>query len=445
MNWEQLLNAKRFGRENLPETTFDGRSEFQKDFDRIVFSTAFRRLQNKTQVVPLPETDFVHTRLTHSIESSCVGRSLGHLVGKRILNENPNLKFSEYDFEAVVAAACLAHDIGNPPFGHTGEDAISEYFKSERAQKFIKDLNELQINDLQNFEGNAAGFRLLTYTFPSLSNYVGGLGLTYSTLGVFTKYPKSSLPVRKNSGNASEKKYGYFESDISSFDLIANALGLKKKEFSNGYYRHPLSFLVEAADDICYRIVDLEDGYKLRFVEFNKVKTLLEALILTRKDENLDRLSNIYDENEQIAYLRSRAIGILIKEAADIFMDNAKDIMIANFDIPLLKKIKALNILSEIEELSVNNIYQSKPVLEIEAAGFEVLSGLLDAFLNALFQTESKYYKTIRKLIPKEYLLDESASAYLRIITITLYVSSMTDTYAIEIFKKIRGISLARL
>jgi len=445
MNWEQLLNAKRFGRENLPETTFDGRSEFQKDFDRIVFSTAFRRLQNKTQVVPLPETDFVHTRLTHSIESSCVGRSLGHLVGKRILNENPNLKFSEYDFEAVVAAACLAHDIGNPPFGHTGEDAISEYFKSDRAQKFIKDLTELQINDLQNFEGNAAGFRLLTYTFPSLSNYIGGLGLTYSTLGVFTKYPKSSLPIRKNSGNASEKKYGYFESDIQSFELIAKSLGLKNKEFDNGYHRHPLSFLVEAADDICYRIVDLEDGYKLRFVEFNKVKSLLEALILSRKDEKLDRISNIYDENEQIAYLRSKAIGILIKEAADIFMENSKNILSANYDTQLLKKIKALEILNEIEKLSINNIYQSKPVLEIEAAGFEVLSGLLDAFLNASFQTESKYYATIRKLIPKEYLLDENASTYLRIITITLYVASMTDTYALEIFKKIRGISLARL
>lgn len=445
MNWHQLLNANRFGRTNLPQTPFDGRSEFQKDFDRIVFSTAFRRLQNKTQVVPLPETDFVHTRLTHSIESSCVGRSLGHLVGKNILSSYKNLTFSEYDFEAVVAAACLAHDIGNPPFGHTGEDAISEYFKSKNAEKFLANLTPLQKSDLQNFEGNAAGFRLLTYTFPSLSNYKGGLGLTHSTLGVFTKYPKASLPDLKSSERASEKKYGVFESDLDSFNEVANSLGLIKKDFDNGYFRHPLSFLVEAADDICYRIVDLEDGFKLRFVDFEKVKNLLQDLILSRKEESLDRLSNIHEENEIIAYLRSRAIGVLIKEAADIFLENHDSILTANFDEPLLKRIKAIDVLTEIEKLSVNKIYQSKPVLEIEAAGFEVLSGLLDAFLNAIFQTDSKYYSTIKKLIPHEYVLDNSASDYSKIITLTLFVSSMTDTYAIEIFKKIRGISLARL
>ncbi|HRI48495.1 MAG TPA: hypothetical protein PK559_15420, partial [Ignavibacteriaceae bacterium] len=266
-----------------------------------------------------------------------------------------------------------------------------------------------------------------------------------STLGVFTKYPKASLPDLKSSGRASEKKYGVFESDLDSFNEVANSLGLIKKDFDNGYFRHPLSFLVEAADDICYRIVDLEDGFKLRFVDFEKVKNLLQDLILSRKEESLDRLSNIHEENEIIAYLRSRAIGVLIKEAADIFLENHDSILTANFDEPLLKRIKAINVLTEIEKLSVNKIYQSKPVLEIEAAGFEVLSGLLDAFLNAIFQTDSKYYSTIKKLIPHEYVLDNSASDYSKIITLTLFVSSMTDTYAIEIFKKIRGISLARL
>lgn len=445
MEWKLLLNAKRFGREYNADALFDGRNEFQKDFDRIVFSAAFRRLQNKTQVVPLPETDFVHTRLTHSIEASCVGRSLGHLVGKRLLVDNHTIPFTEYDFEAVVASACLAHDIGNPPFGHTGEDAISDYFKSDKAEKFIHNLTPLQKNDLQNFDGNAAGFRLLTYSFPSQSEFSGGLGLTYSTLGVFTKYPKASLPVLKGSGNASEKKYGFFDSDIESFERIAESLGLRKKEFEHGWFRHPLSYLVEAADDICYRIVDLEDGYKLKFVSFENVKRLLEELVYSRKDENLDRLSKIHDEQEKIGYLRSKAIGVLVKESADYFMNNLKQILKGDFDSPLLNIIPAHSILREINELSVKNIYESKPVLEIEAAGFVVLSGLLDAFLNSVFKTESKYYSTIRKLIPPEYLLDDNADDYQKIITITLFVSSMTDTYAIETFKKIRGISLARL
>jgi len=453
MNWKQLITPVRLGKEDRKRTPFDGRNEYQKDFDRIVFSEAFRRLQNKTQVIPLPETDFIHTRLTHSIESSCVGRSLGHLCGKELIERYPD-EFegvSSYDIEALVAAACLSHDIGNPPFGHSGEDAISEYYRSDKAKRFIKDLNEKQVMDLQAYEGNAAGFRLLTHTYPYDSMREGGLSLTYSTLGVFTKYPKESLPELRGNGKISQKKFGYFQADKGTFERIAETLGLGYTETggSKVYQRHPLTFLVEAADDISYILVDFEDGYKLKLLQFDEIYTLLEGLVRLYRTDHYTELDKINNNDEKIGYLRSLAIGELVRDVTGVFLKNSSAILDGSFEKHLFTGTQAAGILEEIRKTSVEKIYNSKPVVEIESSGYMVLSGLLDAFLNAVFEENKRNYrKKSRLLIPQRYqaVMDgDPDEMYRLILNITMYIGGMTDSYAVETYRKLSGISLPRM
>jgi dGTPase len=449
--WDKLISKKRFESADNKYTTDESvRGEFQRDYDRIVFSSAFRRLQNKTQVMPMPESDFVHTRLTHSLEASVVGRSLGRIVGKSILERYPELtgekNIQEADFGDIVAAACLAHDIGNPPFGHSGEDAISAYFLSEEAQPFLAHLTETQKADLQRFEGNAAGFRVLTYTYPAHCNLPGGLSLTYTTLATFTKYPKESLPIILNTKSTSEKKYGFFQTEKAWFNTIAQELGLLKKGLEGEvfYHRHPLAFLVEAADDICYRIIDFEDGLKLGLVPHTQGIALLRQIL----DDAPDRVSSLtfYDWKEEIGYLRARIINKLILEAVQVFLQHEQEILEGRYDKPLVNELACKPVLDEIKALSIDLIYRNRPVLEIEAAGFEVLGGLLDACMKAAFRPDSKHHRKIADLIPPQYLrLPEGASDYERIIHITDYVTSLTDQAALGLYRKIKGIELPRM
>jgi dGTPase len=449
--WDKLISKKRFETADKKYSTDESvRGEFQRDYDRIVFSSAFRRLQNKTQVMPMPESDFVHTRLTHSLEASVVGRSLGRIVGKSILDRYPQLaeekNVQEADFGDIVAAACLSHDIGNPPFGHSGEDAISAYFESDAAAPFLTNLTEAQKADLQNYEGNAAGFRILTYTYPAHCNTPGGLSLTYTTLATFTKYPKESLPIISGTKRTSEKKYGFFQTEKAWFNTIAQELGLLKK--GNGdqvfYNRHPLAFLVEAADDICYRIIDFEDGLRLGLVPHEKGIKLLRQIW----DNDPNRISSLifYDRFEEVGYLRARIIGKLINECAQIFLENEEEILAGTFDTPLINLLTCKPALDEIKDLSVQLIYRNKPVLEIEAAGFEVLGGLLDACIKAVFRPESKHHRKLADLIPIQYIkLPETATDYDRVIHITDFVTSLTDQAAINLYRKIKGIELPRM
>ncbi|MBC5775781.1 deoxyguanosinetriphosphate triphosphohydrolase [Pontibacter sp. KCTC 32443] len=449
--WGKLISKKRFESTDKKYTSDESvRGEFQRDYDRIVFSSAFRRLQNKTQVMPMPESDFVHTRLTHSLEASVVGRTLGRIVGKSILERNPQLTEEKYiqeaDFGDIVAAACLAHDIGNPPFGHSGEDAISSYFESEAAQPFMQNLTEAQRKDLLNFEGNAAGFRVLTYTYSAHCNLSGGLSLTYTTLATFTKYPKESLPVIAKTKNTSEKKYGFFQTEKSWFNTIAQELGLLRKGDGDTvfYHRHPLAFLVEAADDICYRVIDFEDGLKLGLVTKEQGIALLKQIL----NDDPNRVSSIkfYDWREEIGYLRARIIGKLIEECAAVFLEHEQEILAGAFDTPLINLLHCKSVLDEIKMLSIEKIYRNKPVLEIEAAGFEVLSGLLDACMKAVFLPESKRHRKLADLIPAHYInLPEHVSDYERIIHITDFVTSLTDQAAINLYRKIKGIELPRM
>src|SRR5688572_5335382 len=378
MNWIQLLSHKRLGSEKryVPLEAVpagrqgkpSSRSEFEVDFDRIIFSYPFRRLQDKTQVVPLPEDDFVHTRLTHSLEVSVVGRSLGKLAGQYVLSTYPELLeagYTAFDFGAIVAAASLAHDIGNPPFGHAGEKALSEYFNNVNHTNST----DKEKYDLQNFEGNAQGFRILC------DHAYQDLKLTYATMGAFSKYPCESILAEKDATRKRQKKYGFYQSEKSVFKPIADELGLKplsNKDIT--YVRHPLVYLVEAADDICYLIIDLEDAYRMKVISYQKFVDMVAPLLGSKYDPA--RLKSMNDEGQQIGLLRALAINQLIEECTEVFRNNEVQILKGLFDQSLSDSIPSKTYTEQIGKYSFEHIYNSQKVLEIQAAGYEVLPGL---------------------------------------------------------------------
>jgi len=444
MNWEQLLSLKRFGDTNkrVRKEQDEMRLGFEVDYDRIIFSSEFRSLQDKTQVIPLSETDFVHTRLTHSLEVSVVGRSLGRLAGKKILEKHPHLQnvlgYQATDFGAIVAAAALAHDIGNPPFGHSGEKAIGEFFKTGEGKQYKSKITDKEYQDLCDFEGNANGFKILT---ESRAGRIGGLRLSYATLGTFTKYPKESLP-KKPSKHIADKKYGFFQSEKDAFVDVANDLGLLKRSNSNiSYSRHPLTFLVEAADDICYTIIDFEDGINLGLIQEEFALEYLINLVRDRiKTENYYALTSMQD---RLSYLRALAIGTLIDEAADIFMKHEDAILNGEFDCALLDKSKYEAQIKDIIKISIEKIYQSAEVIDKEVAGYGVINTLLSTYTKAVNNTfegtASNYDKLILKSLPKT--LDvESITLYERLSSVCFYVSLLSDSKAILEYKKIKGI-----
>ena len=442
MNWEQLLSLKRYGdtQKRLRNQQDETRLGFDVDFDRIIFSSAFRSLQDKTQVIPLSETDFVHTRLTHSLEVSVVGRTLGRRVGKVLLKRHPKLQELGYtfnDFGAIVAAASVMHDIGNPPFGHSGEKAIGEYFKTGKGVKFKPVLTNKEYQDLIDFEGNANGFKILTENSESIK---GGLRLSYATLGTFIKYPKESLP-KKPTRHIVDKKYGFFQSEKEAFLDIVTDLGMKQKSAEYiSFYRHPLAYLVEAADDICYTIIDFEDGINLGLIE---EEYALEYLINLVKDTiDSKKYHLLQHKKDRVSYLRALAINTLINEAISIFLTNEESILQGGFNKPLLDKCKFEAQINDIINLSVRNIYQSKEVVEKEVAGYKIIADILNVFITALNnsfdKTMTNYDKLVLHLLPKEYHT-KSEKIYDRIMQVCSFVSRISDSYAIRIHRKITG------
>lgn len=443
MNWEQLLSLKRFGdktkrnRADQDET----RLGFEVDFDRIIFSEAFRSLQDKTQVIPLSETDFVHTRLTHSLEVSVVGRTLGRRAGKALLEKYSHLRDLGYtfnDFGAIVAAASVMHDIGNPPFGHSGEKAFGEYFKSGSGLKYREQLTDKEYQDLIDFEGNANGFKILT---ESREGIQGGLRLSYATLGAFMKYPKESLP-KKPSTHIADKKFGFFQSEKAAFLDLVQDLGMKQKQHTEGlcYYRHPLAYLVEAADDICYTIIDFEDGINLGWIE---EEFALEYLIkLVKNSIDTKKYHSLKFKKDRVSYLRALAINTLINEAIEIFLENEEKILQGDFDKSLLDKCKYEAQINDIIKISKSKIYKSKDVVEKEVAGYKIIADLLDAFVTALNNdqegTPTNYDQLLLNLLPQEFKV-QTNSIYTRIMAVCTYVARMSDRYAIRIHQKIQG------
>ena len=442
MNWEQLLSLKRFGdtqkRDRIAQD--ETRLGFDVDFDRIIFSSAFRSLQDKTQVIPLSETDFVHTRLTHSLEVSVVGRTLGRRVGKVLLERHPNLATLGYtfnDFGAIVAAASVTHDIGNPPFGHSGEKAIGEYFKTGNGAKYKDQLTEKEYQDLIDFEGNANGFKILTESREGVS---GGLRLSYATLGAFLKYPKESLP-KKPTTHIADKKYGVFQSEKKAFLEVVEDLGmLQKSTTAISFYRHPLAYLVEAADDICYTIIDFEDGINLGLIE---EEFALEYMIKLVKDTiDSKKYHSLKHKTDRVSYLRALAIGVLINEAVDIFLANEEAILEGAFEKSLLEKCKYEAQINDILKISFAKIYKSTEVVEKEVAGYRIIADLLDVFVTALNNTfdgnPSNFDALVLNLLPEEYKT-ESVHLYDRIMKVCSYVSRISDSYAIRMHKKLTG------
>ena len=336
MNWSQLISNKRFGLEALHEIRKEDRTEFQRDYDRLIFSSPFRRLQNKTQVFPLPGSIFVHNRLTHSLEVSCVGRSLGNDAARLLLQKHPELSDSHLlEIGAIVSAACLAHDMGNPPFGHSGEKAIGTYFSEGKGLALKPLVAPAEWEDLTHFEGNANAFRLLTHQFRG--RRPGGFALTYSTLASIVKYPFSS----QLAGN--KQKFGFFLSEQEDYERIANELGITRLSEEGEpvrYARHPLVYLVEAADDICYQMMDIEDAHKLKILTSQETKELYSHFFTEERLKRIHKICQLVtDTNEQIAYLRSSAIGVLTKACVETFVEHEEEILSGTFQGPLIKQI----------------------------------------------------------------------------------------------------------
>lgn len=442
-----MLSAKRWGYEEREiNDQIDARSEFQRDYDRLIFSSPFRRLQNKTQVFPLPGAVFVHNRLTHSLEVASVGRSLGRLFYTITKKQHPDIDQEVPYLQEVgniVSAACLSHDLGNPAFGHSGEAAISSYFTEGQGSQYEDLVSKEQWQDLVNFEGNANALRILTHPFNGKDEK--GFALTYTSLAAIVKYPCRAIDGHIK-GSHHRKKYGFFDSEKPVFDKIAKELGLQRDpENPDGYLRHPLVYLVEAADDICYNIIDLEDAHHLKILSYDEVESLLKPLC---HDDNLQsRLDTLKDTGSKVSLLRAKAINTLIKGCAEVFAAQQEHLLNGTFGKSLIDALDDSTVrqMKEIEQLSIQRIYNAPAVVQIEVAGAKVMNALLEEFLPAYLKTNKGHFdKKIVAMIPEQFHA-KSDDVYSKIRSVLDFVSGMTDIYAVDLYRKIRGIEIASL
>lgn len=439
MNWDKLISDKRFGLEEYHNPKRQNRSDFQRDFDRMIFSSPFRRLQNKTQVFPLPGSIFVHNRLTHSLEVSSVGRSMANEISDRLM-----MKYSNYDWAHklnqigdIVATACLCHDLGNPPFGHSGEKAISTYFSEGNGQYLQQYLTPDQWTDLVNFEGNANSFRLLTHQFNG--RRPGGFAMTYSVLASIVKYPF-------NSSHAGTKgKFGFFTSEFENYIKIANELGIiSLSEDKSIFYRHPFVYVVEAADDICYQIMDIEDAHKLKILSTHEVIELFVSYFDDEQKEHIyETMKRVEDPNEKIAYLRSKIIGALVNACADVFVENETKILEGKMQGSLIDNIPLrLNTgYKKCSDTAWNKIYHSQDVVEIELAGNQIITYLLDRLLDAVINPKKNSSQLLLYKVPLQYETN-APTLFGKIQSVLDHISAMTDVYALDLFRKLNGLSL---
>ena len=442
MEWKQLISNKRFGQEHKHAERHDDRSEFKRDYDRLIFSSAFRRLQNKTQVFPLPGSIFVHNRLTHSLEVASVGMSIGNDISRRVIQKRPELKDTLVEeIGTIVSAACLAHDLGNPPFGHSGEKAIQTFFSEGPGQKIKSMVSSEFWDDITHFEGNANAFRILTHRFKGRRQ--GGFVMTYSMLASIVKYPFASC-LAGNHG-----KFGFFASEAESYRKIADELGIFCKSAPGEplkYARHPLVYMVEAADDICYEIMDIEDSHKLKILSFAET----EHLLLSFFDEDIQQKirqriidEELTDENEKVVYMRASVIGKLENECVAAFLAHEEEILAGTFEGSLIDHIseRQKKAYKECEKISYSKIYQSKPVLDIELSGYQIMATLMKVFVEAAVNPSRFYSKQLLRRVSSQYDI-ENENLEERIMAVIDYISGMTDIYALDIYQKINGISL---
>ncbi|MGR3810675.1 deoxyguanosinetriphosphate triphosphohydrolase [Jiulongibacter sp. NS-SX5] len=453
MNWQKLYSNKRYGSRNKGVND-EARGEYLRDYDRLIFSSQFRRLQNKTQVFPLPGAVFVHNRLTHSLEVASVGRSLGRIVGEKLAEKNPEFteqskNFYRFELSDVIQTACLAHDIGNPPFGHSGEEAIRTFFNeldADAKEVIESQLTINQFNDLKNFEGNANAFRIMSTIFKR-----SGLKLTYTSLASIIKYPVDSTNgFDKSTGLLSTKKSGYFDAELPVVQSMASELEITAiDQKKNLYSRHPFVYLVEAADDICYRIIDLEDAFRLNILSFEEVKSLLLPFFehAPNKEYIDEQMHSIKDEKQKLSLLRAMLINLLTNKCAEVFMKNESLLLNGELNESLIDLIdeESFRLIKKIDDISVKKIYNHKSVIEIEIAGYHVIGGLLREFVGAILEPKSAKSKKLLRLIPSQFELQKDGDLYQNLLAIIDFISGMTDIYAIDLYRKITGIQIPSL
>jgi dGTPase len=460
VNWQQLYSTRRTGSEQKTPTYTDAlRTHFLRDYDRIIFSSAFRRLQNKTQVFPLPGPVFVHNRLTHSLEVASVGRSLGKAVGDRLAQKYPDegedfREFYKYELPSVIAAGCLAHDIGNPPFGHSGEDAIRTFFRElsgDVKTRFEDSLTENQQRDFLCFEGNANAFRTLTHHFNEDSP--GGFKLTYATLASIIKYPSDSLSGF-NKQQLVTKKSGFFDSEIATYKHIATELGIPQLDaMCQVYARHPYVYLVEAADDICYRVIDFEDAHRLSIISIDTLKDLFLAFFdleegYNKREEVESSVNKIKDDNQKVSFLRARLINLLINRVCNVFMEKEAELLEGKLQKALIDYLPEaeLSLIKRIDAFSVEHIYNHRSVVEIEIAGYNVIGQLLKDFFMAVATPKSPRSAKLLQLISKQFVITgKPEDLYHDTQSVVDFIAGMTDLYAVDLYRKITGINFTQI
>ncbi len=442
MNWQQLITNKRLGQEERHNERYDDRTEFKRDYDRLIFSAPFRRLQNKTQVFPLPGSVFVHNRLTHSLEVASVGMSLGSDVASRLLERRPELRQTMIgEIGQIVATACLAHDLGNPPFGHSGEKAIQTFFTEGPGQALRDRLSDGLWNDITRFEGNANAFRLLTHRFCGRRQ--GGFVMTYSTLASIVKYPHESAAA------GSHGKFGFFSCERDTYVRIAEEMGIMRLSAPGEplrYARHPLVYLVEAADDICYEIMDIEDAHKLKILSYEKTSELLLGFFVGKDREKILRRiddEQLTDDNEKVVYMRSCVIGCLERECVEAFVRHEEEILDGRLTGSLIDHISDVprEAYRRCTSVSKTSIYCSKPVLDVELSGYKIMETLMEQMTEAAVHPGRFYSKQLIGRVSSQYDIG-SSDLETRIMAVIDYISGMTDIYALDIYQKINGISL---
>ncbi len=437
MNWERLICDTRLGLEHYKDGKSGVRSDFERDYDRLIFSSPFRRLQNKTQVFPLPGSIFVHNRLTHSLEVSCVGRSLANEIAIRLHERHLDKPWRDklWNMGEIVAAACLAHDLGNPPFGHSGEKTIGEFFSSGNGKVFKDRLTPQQWADLTHFEGNANSFRTLVHQFKG--RRPGGFAMTYSTLASIVKYPYSS-------SHAGEKgKFGFFTTEKETFEKIADELGMIKLE-EERYCRHPLVYMVEAADDICYQVMDIEDGHKLKLLSTEETIDLLTSLFDDERKEHMrEVMENVADPNEKIVYLRSCVVGLLVQECAKTFVEHEDEIMEGRFNGSLIDNIspRPKEGYKRCSDLAFKKLYRAGYVVDVDLAGIRIINLLLDKLTQAVLHPETNYSQLLLNKFPQQYDV-HATTLFEKIQGVLDHISAMTDVYALNLYRQLDGISL---
>ena len=463
MNWETLYTDRRTGEKEDKDRKYDPvRNPFQRDYDRIIFSSAFRRLQNKTQVFPLPGSVFVHNRLTHSLEVASVGRSLGKAVGEKIAarHSGQSIEFNEFyrhELASVIASACLAHDIGNPPFGHSGEDAIRTFFKEldgEMRTMITNSLTANQLMDFEKFEGNSNALRVLTHNYNEPEP--GGYRLSYTTLAAIVKYPcASSEGFNKGTGLIATKKSGFFDSEITTYRQIADSLNIPATN-DNGlvFARHPYVYLTEAADDICYRVIDLEDAHRLHIISLETFKSLFLPFFSEQGEEYgsqaylLKKIDRINDDNQKVQYIRASWIGLMIQKIANVFMQHEADLLSGTLQKDLLKCLpeRESKLIDVINDFSVKHVYNYRSVIEIEIAGYNIIGGLLKEFVHAvLYPDQSRSAKLIRLVSPQFPITLDPGKRYEDIQSLVDFIGGMTDLFAIDLYRKITGITIPEI